>query len=416
MINRPDTAQNHAHSPFRRVFWGFVLFFITALPILTFFAPRSMGSVLPIAGILLGGIAVFRFSKTDTDTTPAFPLKHMGLYFIAVLALCTLSSLWSLDAEYALKRCSKVALLFLGGTGFLALAQRFPRDLVPILGKLLLGSIAIISALVVTEYISYHFLYKFFRGIEMETPIPHSVSNKGCALILLLLWPITLFLKSLPQTKRAYYALPFIVVIPIAAYFGRQDSALLGILLSLPVFIIFLSPYKKIALYAVLILGGIITLGAPWIFPLLYTHLAPQIPDIAHITAAGRLEIWGVVANRAQENLIYGHGIEAARHIKDFAFSNIYFTKDSILHPHNSIVQIWFEFGIIGILLFIAGMGYLIFYLWRNLKRVPLAAALALLTILTVISAVGYGVWQSWWLGMIFYTCAIFHIFAKNLE
>ena len=135
MTNHPDIAQNHARSSLQRAFWGFVLFFLAALPILTFFAPRSMGSALPIAGILLGGIAIFCFPKTDTDIQPAFPLKRMGLYFIVVLALCALSSFWSFDTEYALKRCSKVALLFLGGTGFFALAHRFPRHLISTLGK-----------------------------------------------------------------------------------------------------------------------------------------------------------------------------------------------------------------------------------------------------------------------------------------
>lgn len=73
----------------------------------------------------------------------------------------------------------------------------------------------------------------------------------------------------------------------------------------------------------------------------------------------------------------------------------------TVLHPHNIFLQIWVEFGIIGISLAAA------FLLWiiKRFDDMPTFAQKyygALLVTVICITSIGYGMWQGWQIGMIF--------------
>jgi O-antigen ligase len=69
------------------------------------------------------------------------------------------------------------------------------------------------------------------------------------------------------------------------------------------------------------------------------------------------------------------------------------------LHPHNSVIQIWLELGLVGLIL----IAILIGLAWRGMThlrsgRAGAAAVMATVASGFVVAQLGFGVWQGWWL------------------
>jgi O-antigen ligase len=173
------------------------------------------------------------------------------------------------------------------------------------------------------------------------------------------------------------------------------------------------SKTAQLALITSVSLGIILS---PWLVQLLYSTLAGEVhtlPWFADAYAADRLEIWDFVARKALENPLYGFGIEATRHIKNFDTAMLYTPLDHVLHPHNAVLQIWIEFGAIGALgLCVAVTAILrhIFKLDKQAGPVCLAAFMAGF----VAACISYGLWQGWWLGLFSLLAALCGHLARN--
>jgi O-antigen ligase len=99
--------------------------------------------------------------------------------------------------------------------------------------------------------------------------------------------------------------------------------------------------------------------------------------------------IWSLTVIEILDRPWLGHGIEAVRD-----FGNWGRVRG---HPHNGILQVWAEFGLVGILLFAAGLRGLLLRVGKSpliLQPVLLAGFVAWL----VVFCVGYSNWQSWWM------------------
>ena len=159
-------------------------------------------------------------------------------------------------------------------------------------------------------------------------------------------------------------------------------------------------------------------MGAPWIAQYLFDVLPPLLnnnPVFQDSYAADRLEIWSFVTNRMCDHPIIGHGIEATRAIKDFESQKLYHADTHVLHPHNFIIQIWFEFGVLGALAlsgFFGGLFYILSTSSQSLQKLGLPVLMACVSV----SATGYGFWQSWWLGTLFFVMSLCIIVHKTLS
>ena len=76
------------------------------------------------------------------------------------------------------------------------------------------------------------------------------------------------------------------------------------------------------------------------------------------------------------------------------------------LHTHNAILQIWLELGgvgafIFGIILVAINLGL------QNANRFVAAFSQSQLTAAIVVSSLGFGAWQSWWLSLLWLSALI---------
>ncbi|SVE50744.1 uncharacterized protein METZ01_LOCUS503598, partial [marine metagenome] len=69
------------------------------------------------------------------------------------------------------------------------------------------------------------------------------------------------------------------------------------------------------------------------------------------------------------------------------------------LHPHNAIIQIWLELGLVGLILFSALFFVLVMAIPNRRKEsAACAISASVLTAGLVVSQLGFGFWQGWWL------------------
>jgi O-antigen ligase len=177
-------------------------------------------------------------------------------------------------------------------------------------------------------------------------------------------------------------------------------------LILLAMLVYYLFPYRSnIVWRGSMVLLFVMILIAPYLASYLFVNFADTVnsfPIIGGNQGYGgeRLEIWDAVSRFALQNAFYGFGIEATRSVEAFDTAQIYRQSVTELHPHNFAVQLWIEFGVIGALL---GGAFLTRVL-IVVKALPFAAAriaLASTVFLLVIAAFSYGLWQSWFVGLI---------------
>ncbi len=86
------------------------------------------------------------------------------------------------------------------------------------------------------------------------------------------------------------------------------------------------------------------------------------------------------------------------------------------LHPHNSILQLWLELGVIGIVLFYILLYKIINKIYDIKKINPKYAAFGLASFFQIflIGQFSYGFWQTWWISIIFINILIILFCIKS--
>lgn len=118
-----------------------------------------------------------------------------------------------------------------------------------------------------------------------------------------------------------------------------------------------------------------------------------------------RLMIWSYVKEKILEKPLFGYGFFSSRNISNEMRNTQIGTKYQLipLHPHNSILQIWLELGIVGIIIFFSIIKFIldrIFYYVQINRTVATIAFISFFQIFTV-GQISFGFWQHWWLAII---------------
>lgn len=135
-------------------------------------------------------------------------------------------------------------------------------------------------------------------------------------------------------------------------------------------------------------------------------------PSLVHRTV-----IWRFAAEHAIQRPILGWGLDASRELPG-ADENVVihapyhgqiidFVQQILpLHPHDFIIQLWLELGVVGMALFLGLIFALLRWVWRRPGgELPVCAAALAAPI--VIGAASYGLWQSWWVACFWLAAAV---------
>lgn len=120
-----------------------------------------------------------------------------------------------------------------------------------------------------------------------------------------------------------------------------------------------------------------------------------------------RLGIWGFAAGKVGERPLAGWGLDASRALPGgeaiikvparASHGIIMLDVQAMpLHPHNLMLQVWLETGLLGVVLLLSAFLALIMALWRSPPAVR-APGLGTAAGILVIGAASFGAWQAWW-------------------
>lgn len=148
-----------------------------------------------------------------------------------------------------------------------------------------------------------------------------------------------------------------------------------------------------------------VLVSAPWLFQLWF-RLIQSIPLPRAKKILIRGEIWDGVGSKVLEAPIFGFGIDTVRYLKNIDLHNKYMPHDSPHHPHNMVLQLWLDLGLVGVSI-IAGLLYLAWLSISRIKPSSRPSILAGLTMLSIFILVTHSIWQTWSMALIVFFVAL---------
>jgi O-antigen ligase len=390
-----------------------ILAFLLALaPFLGAVSPRVLVAIPPIFAILFYWGHCFLLGARPVLN------RNLILVFIALLLLPTLSVLWAIDADIALDRIWKNILTIFPAAVFLSVLQGpLGEKILPVFCKIL--PLTLLAGLLITavNLNGEGIIYSAFRGFELDSGFNLSVFNRSVVVTTLCFFCGVYALKhsGFSQIKKTMIGACLLILLLDVFYLTHSQSAHLAFALAFFPFLFF--PVRSRLAWVILwLILSALLMGAPWLAQYLfdaYPRSFSELDWFKNSYALERLEIWDFVSRYALGNPLYGFGIEATKAVKAFDTQKIYVHVATILHPHNFALQLWIEFGIIGILA-CAGFFATLFKAMYEMKPAHARLSLALFIGVLSVSATGYGLWQGWWLGLMILMAAYVVVFSHH--
>lgn len=371
---------------------------LAVLPLICVVAPRfaGLGPVMLALGMMIFyGIAFRRLPSVS---------RVVLLWALAFPALMAASALWGIHPAQALDRAVRTLPVTISGAVLFTMARDLDAQAAARFRALFVWSVLAAGVFCAVElYAKAPLFYWLHETFHPERKFNLSRLNRSVIVFALSAIPAFYCAQHnfLLQQKKTRMTLALALVTLVVLAGTSSQSAQLAMLLALVFYVAF--PYeKKIAWQALAAILCAALLAAPWMAQFLFSHFAALAADTPWLRGSympHRMEIWDFVSRRALERPLLGHGAEATRDIKDFATARLYHPTAEVLHPHNFAVQLWIEFGVLGAVL----AGVFFRQLLVSIEKTPVPSARVLLAVFIAclsVAATGYGLWQSWWLGL----------------
>jgi len=333
-------------------------------PIIGFLAPKGITLLAIFAS--LAGFVIFKIQNRNINLLGR-PFIIL-VFLIALWALIT--SFWAPNIISASIGSIKLLANLLVGATFFSLLNSVNL----IERKLILRSLAlgffIILGLIIIEVLFENPINIFLKNVNT-----HHLKTEGIFLIgafwlhsptvvlSLIIWVLCCY--ALDKTsikagsKKSTYTIiaGFLLILITASLIGYITgivAILIGLIGWLAVFV-----FRRKALISLGVVLAINALALPFLinetkdFEIKITNNIP-LPN----SAVHRIKIWEFVAKKISERPLLGWGMNSSKHFSDgknmvYTVSGEYLGEALPLHPHNTILQIWVELGLPGILIFL---------------------------------------------------------------
>lgn len=377
-------------------------------------AGRSAAFVLPLLTVAALMMAYAERVSWRTFLHPA----PATLSVMAFLGFAVLSAAWSVDTASTLVATGTVVLILLAWH----IVDRWvsvqpPRRLFHVAFWLVVAfaiGLAYLLVEVLTSQYVRSILAETFTLLRPPSPTRHySVDqtgnitiasfelNRSIAALNMILWPVVLCAVACWSGRKfALIAIALVAGAVLATMGSDHETSKLAIIVSALCLLIAFY-WRRIAYVGLaaawIALGMGAVPGANFAHDVLALHEAPWLQR----SAQHRISIWDETADEALEEPIMGHGARAAyiaRQQDPKRPDGVLQERDAdtvAIHAHNVYLQNWYEFGVVGVVLFIvAGLMVL-----NAIRTIPVAAqpyALATFATFAMHIASSYEIWQSW--------------------
>ncbi len=345
-----------------------------------------------------------------------------GLSIAALVGWSFMTLFWTPDFMGSAFAWVRITLLFLLGFAVLVVVSRLGEDQLGVARRVLAFVGLVLLGLFAGEIITQGAVASLLKGKPIFGMEPVS---RGTAILAVLIWPVAIILARSMSLRFFRIFLPLLAV--GTAYFLCKELTFLASQLALTfgsASFAFIYLFRRRAL--ALILGGfaLIVVSAPVVSlyvanPATMQEMGIHLPE----PREHRLAIWNFVADLTADAPIIGHGFDSSRWIGSNYVAGLMAENVEIpytsgllpLHPHNAVMQIWLELGLLGILCLLG----MLFGLYRTLlsyqqDRLAFAAGGAMLVTFISIASISFGIWQNWWLATGWLGAVTFYLAARR--
>ncbi len=388
---------------------------LSLTPLLAVEVPRFLAFWPLIISLVMSGWMVFGLK--EKLVIPKTYIICAG----AISALALISCLWSIAPDEAIKDAIKISAILGFGALWIGLCNSIDiKNMIPFLQKIPFVFFTLTATLILAELLLDMPLYRIIRGLETNEYANPSEMNRAIVCLVMYYFIAIGFIQQhiLPIKKLRISLFLFMTALLLSIFLiAESQSAQVAFLIGLIVLVCFPSkPDKAYALFAFIIIATIALtpLIVDSLYGLFVVGYGQELPWFKDAYAGNRAEIWHFVTLHAMHNPLYGYGVEATRYIEHFEHAQIYHKSNTVLHPHNFAVQIWIEFGAIGVVIF-SMLIYKAFIAIKNTDIPCRKYLLATIAPVILVSSVAYGMWQSWWLGYIIFISGIAILMNRSI-
>ena len=306
-----------------------------------------------------------------------------------------LSTFWAIDPTLTLKLYAKVISIVLSGYLWISVYQQLSEEQqYSIRNITFIASVSLLMGLL-------FFIVDLKRGGRLFTFIAPHISPAFVHAAIACSLTIWANLNKLHKLLQLCVLISAIVILN----FATSDAASLGVILGgsvlllhkiLPRFVRFMFIYGMPTVWFLM----------PFIFLRILTpENYHQWADSIDTSYTHRLFIWHASAEQIFERFWMGFGFGSSR-FKEFGLkaeeviitaSNTQQVFESPVHPHNYMLQIWLELGLLGVI--IACAAWILY--WKKHYYHTDVYTIAFWGSAMCVSATSISVWQSWWLILI---------------
>lgn len=392
---------------------------------------QSLLIIIPIIGLIAGlslsfTIPLFLLACLYKIKDQAnFSLKHAKIEICFTIWL-TLSCFWSIDilnSMFSFLKTFSVVLVV-----YILISNKdvlIPKISLPTFS--LFTAILASIALFYFEYYSDGYISSSFREIvqkKRDSSFYLHYLDRGCTLLALFAWFV---IAVLIKHYKNILALIIYIVTAYTLYLSDSLASFVGFALSGLVFIItrywpFNNPR---ILSAILIICSVLFISG--IYAMQPRELSDNQAKSLPISAKHRLFIWDFAFEKLAEKPFVGYGFNSSRKIKlaekDFIEYENLKLSPLPLHPHNNLLQIMLETGIIGLILYLSlAAKYLNSWnlcfkraITPNILNIRVAGYACFSTFF-IISMISFNMWQSWWLCCYLWIATLFCLLISDKD
>jgi O-antigen ligase len=370
------------------------LVLLAALPAIMTVARASPPLIATIIALLLGIAAWHDGSSFDMiRKLKRFALGPAGMLLIAGFVLMALSLLWSPAPERALRHLFQLAgSALVIGVLLISIPWRHSEKL----NLLMPIGLALAAGLVIVHF-TMTGPVNTFVGVTAEG---YYLNRTAVALTLFAPVVLTVLWRKGSHLPSAVLG----IVILVAIWLSDSWSAKLASLViagSVPLSLLAPRRFHMVAVIAMLVALLAVPLYVGFINNLI-PHRVHEAVGYGSLTVRG--EIWREYVSLIWHRPILGFGLEASNVIARTEYaagmSEAQIHLLSYGHPHNALVQIWFEFGLAGALIAASLLGRLFGALTR-LEDSQLSMATTTALGVYTVACVSHGAWQAWWICLV---------------